>query len=348
MATRALTIDGKRIRPHKAIVSPSFTSKTVLAVDTWDYVHLWLQRRRKKEALFYWDQACHFYDATRNLPNTSAPLTAYYCFLNAAKALLSYKEITVAEEHGVAGRSTGTKASLTNEIVCFKRGGVLGGLCRYLGETTNDDEYSLKDILYNLPFIHRAYTLTFSSQGELFFPISDPLFVAMYGSNEAWFCAEITDYRYKNEHFVNKLPTGFEKDRGITEKFIIRRKQRFKWRRGPKERSGSLQRLTNYHKRLRAHLFYIHGPTRLWYIKRGEGPEGMIARASLTLSFAAMHRLSELARYNPMLLGRHLESQHNWLLSEFIATAKYQFIDEISSEITGQEFMVPGRRGAAP
>jgi len=46
-----------------------------------------------------------------------------------------------------------------------------------------------------------------------------------------------------------------------------------------------------------------------------------------------------------MLLRKHLETQHNWLLSEFIATACTQFIDEISSEITGQEFMTPGRMG---
>jgi len=57
-----------------------------------------------------------------------------------------------------------------------------------------------------------------------------------------------------------------------------------------------------------------------------------------------MHRLSELARYSPKSLANHFESRHNWLLSEFISTALYQFIDEISSEITGQEFMVPGIR----
>lgn len=60
-----------------------------------------------------------------------------------------------------------------------------------------------------------------------------------------------------------------------------------------------------------------------------------------------MHRLSELARYTPTLLAKHFEAQHNWLLSEFIARALHQFVDEISAEITGQEFMIPGRESVA-
>ena len=74
----------------------------------------------------------------------------------------------------------------------------------------------------------------------------------------------------------------------------------------------------------------------------------MINRGPLTLTYAAMHRLSALARYDPMLLGNHLNSRHNWLLAEFISMAPDQFIDEVSSEITGDEFMVPGWRGPSP
>jgi hypothetical protein len=56
-----------------------------------------------------------------------------------------------------------------------------------------------------------------------------------------------------------------------------------------------------------------------------------------------MHKLSELSRYTPDGLSRHFECQHNWLISEFIEGAPPQFIDEVSSEMTGEEFMVPGR-----
>ena len=56
-----------------------------------------------------------------------------------------------------------------------------------------------------------------------------------------------------------------------------------------------------------------------------------------------MHRLSELSRYSPEQLAKHFQGRYNWLLSEFLAVAPLQFLDAISSEMTGHEFMPPGR-----
>lgn len=309
---------------------------------------MWLTRRGKKKALFYWEQSAQFNQATWQLINTSSPLTSYYCFLNATKALLSARGISIVEHHGVSGQSGSQRASLSNEIVTFKGSGVLALLCSYLKEPAGGEQYTLKDILYNLVYIHRAYNLTFSSQPELFIPIVDPRFVKKPRSSEAWFCAEIADDRYANQHSINKLPRRFERDQSpdfLSEgKFVIRRKTRFSWRHGRREQDGNLRRLTNYHRNIRKHVHYIHGPSCLWYIKRRHGPPSIIDRSSLTLTYVAMHRLSELVRYKPMLFAKHMNSQHNWLISEFIAIACNQFIDGISSEITGQEFMIPGRR----
>lgn len=203
----------------------------------------------------------------------------------------------------------------------------------------------MQDLLYNLVYIHRAYKLTYSSQPELFVPILRPRFVRKSGSKEAWFCAEL-EGRDATLHTVNKI-LGFERDGGVEKPFTIRKKKRFEWLLSAGHRTKNLDELTKYHRKLRAILFYIHGPTRLWYLKRGGNLKGLIPRSSLSITFAAMHRLSELARYDPMRLARHFDCQHNWLLSEFIATARTQFIDEISAEITGQEFMIPGRKSVA-
>ncbi|MEM9510415.1 MAG: YaaC family protein, partial [Cyanobacteria bacterium P01_E01_bin.35] len=121
-----------------------------------------------------------------------------------------------------------------------------------------------------------------------------------------------------------------------SDKYIIRSKKRFDWNK------NDLNKIKRYHRKVRKHLFYIHSPQRLWYLKRSGNMANLIDRSSLTITFAAMHKLSELARYSPMLLAKHFDSKHNWLLSEFIANAPSQFIDEIASEITGQEFMIPG------
>ena len=325
---------------HKAITEPRFNEKTVLVSNTWDYVDLWLKRAGKHDARFFWNQAHSFYDATKLLPKVSAPLTAYYCFLNATKALLLTKGIQFSDYHRVSGFTIGDQTSLSNEKVKFKTGGILPALCQHLGETSNDEIYSLKDLLYNLPNIHRAFDLTYSSDTELFIPISNPKIVRSETTHESWFCAELTD-KYMNQHIINKLPTGFERERSVQDKWLIRARRRFDWR--PNQRPASLNRYKNYHRRLRENLYYINGETKLWYIKRGGNINGIIPRTTMTITFAAMHKLSEMARYTPDKLSKHFNCQHNWLLSEFITSAPSQFIDEISSELTGYEFMLPGR-----
>jgi hypothetical protein len=57
--------------------------------------------------------------------------------------------------------------------------------------------------------------------------------------------------------------------------------------------------------------------------------------------YAAMHRLSELSRYDPLALAGHFNVNHNWLLTEFIRMAPGQFVYGMASEITGLEFIRP-------
>jgi len=59
---------------------------------------------------------------------------------------------------------------------------------------------------------------------------------------------------------------------------------------------------------------------------------------------AAMHRLSELSRYDPRGLMSYLEGRENWLMTEFIELAPAQFIDELVCEMTSLEFASAGIR----
>ena len=106
---------------HQIVIYDNFNNKSILVDDPWEYVELWIKRKgNNDDALFYWNQARSFYKATKLLPNTSAPLSAYYSFLNASKALLEVRNISYAEKHGVTGRKDGI-ASLSNEIIKFSR-----------------------------------------------------------------------------------------------------------------------------------------------------------------------------------------------------------------------------------
>jgi hypothetical protein len=73
--------------------------------------------------MIYWEQSKQFFDALTALPDLAAPLTTYYCLLNATKALLSAKGQVFAESHGVGGRAEPGRKSLANEIVGFQGAG---------------------------------------------------------------------------------------------------------------------------------------------------------------------------------------------------------------------------------
>lgn len=287
----------------------------------------------------------NFFQATQNLSLIASPLTTYYTFLNASKALLIYKKIGFDTKHGVSGRRTDGHYTLQNELIKLKPKGIASSLCNYLQEPipATGVEYNLRDVLYNMQFIHRAFCLTYNYT-ELFIPILNPRFVFDKARNKAWL-----EVQLEKEHSTNstiKKLIGFSIDKKYNNSsYTIRRNKTFDWKAPRNSPMGdSVKNLQEYHVKIRKQLRYIYSPTNLWYIKRKDVQTGIINRSTLPLVFIAMHRLSELARYQPQTLKKHLEKKHSWLLSEFISKSMYQFIDQISSEITGDDFRLTGFR----
>lgn len=344
-----ITIKNKDIYLRRPKINASLSNKTVLTDSTWEYVEIFLKSHNKTDALFFWKQARNFYTATKNLSIISKPLTAYYCFLNATKALLTLKEINYDTKHGVSGQRLNGQFVLQNEIVKLHPAGVVAALGVYLKEqvTTAGISYNLKDILYNLPYVHRAYTLTYPTQAELFIPVLNPRFVFDKSRKKGWLEIKI-EPEHANQKTFNKL-VGYGIDRFYKndDYFILRRKKTFDWetQRGVPTKD-SLKKLDSYHSNVRKGFRYIYSPNDLWYIKRADNraQRGIIDRSCLILTIAAMHRLSELSRYEPQTLDKHLNKEASWLLTEFITKSMYQFIDQISSEITGDDFRLTGFR----
>ncbi|MEC1717215.1 YaaC family protein [Schinkia azotoformans] len=383
---------------RKTVVSPEFDKKTVLTDSHWHYIELYLRAGKGEkclEAANYWNQAKNFYEATKNLDLVAKPLTTYYCFLNATKALLTYKGVSFDLKHGISGKHEAGQIKLQNEYISIHKKGVLAGLCKYLEEPirltqrnrnvfgsrqtealtigilsntvsliatenrqpfenklrdylTNrkkteslPETYTLKSILYNLEFIHRAYKLTFNSEPELFIPIVKPRFVFDKNSNMGWleFQLEVGD---SNPRALSNIE-DFEIDHFYNSKvYYLRAKDTFIW--SSKNNQDNLEGFINYYKKYRKKFVYIYSTNELWYYKRTNLKTGIIKRNSMVLTLAAMHRLSEMSRYDPNRLDAHLSSQHGWLLSEFINKSLYQFIDMISSEISGDDFRATGFR----
>lgn len=347
-----IVINSKEISLLKPVTNADYDSKTVLTNSAWEYVELWLMRQKDtkaQEALFYWQQGKHFFNASECLPQNSKPLTAYYCCLNAAKALLSISGVNVNSiSHGItqSRQNQESSTSLEKAQVIFTGSGVLNELSRYLSEDVNKKTYNIKDLLYNIPCIHRTFSITYSGSPELFIPIRDIKFVREDTTSKAWVQFKV-DQRYSNGSSLRYLPSGYKKtvvNNDMQNCYVRKETSRFIWdiHSDKKER---YEKLSVYHKKIRKNIHYICGDMKLWYIKK-ELPanEHIINRNSITLIFAVMHWMSELVRYNPKKFEKYMETKQNWLLHEFIETALYQFVDEISCEITHQEIMSAGYR----
>ena len=346
MPAPELSIGNRRAYFRKAIRTPDFSSERVLANDAFQFAELWL-KRECSQALPFWQQARSYYVASRHLPAQSSPLTSYYCFLNAAKTLLTVKGLDFSNYHGVTGKFDPTsKRALRNEKIKFSGGGILAALSRLLEEEEKEDEHTLTEVLSNLPFIHRAFRHTFRSHPELFIPIGN---VGYRKSQEdyVWVTASI-EGRFADGRSLSTLPQQFEVDRVYKPECVIRTKRSVKWygrRASVEEQEKARSRLMTYHRKLRQHLVYIASTPDLWYIKRDVAGAKNLRRYTLTLIMAAMHRLSELSRYDPKGLMKYLDGKENWLLTEFIELAPTQFIDELVCEMTSLEF---GPRGVRP
>lgn len=175
-----IRLNGRELKPHKATRSPEFGSLTVLTNSPWDYVALWLQRNNLPNALFYWSQARAFSAASDRLPVESAPLLHYYTFMNATKALLVAKGISLFEGHGVGKHymlGTASTIDLNNEGVNIRKNGVLPGLSHHLQETELTKNHSMRELLFNIPCVHRTFCITYQGQDDAFIPLTDCQYV---------------------------------------------------------------------------------------------------------------------------------------------------------------------------
>lgn len=344
-----LRINGRDAGPHKATTQPDLGARTVLTNSHWEYVALWLRRERKSSALFYWQQAQTFAQAAQGMPVNSAPLLLYYTFLNAVKALLSAKGVSFDEHHGVRGhnmRGPSSKIALSNEGVKLMNRGIAYALSQYLSEAEQNPIHSLEELLFNIPCIHRTYCLTYKSQKDLFFPLTDSRIEFDSTSGTAYFSAKLSK-DFAGPSFIRRLPASLIADPAVQDGRTIKSVSNAPLPQLEARSVAEIAAVASLLTSLRPDLNYIAGAQTLWYAKAVVPGPARLQRYPLTCTFLAMHRLSEICRYRPMELAAFLSGQKNWLLTEFIRMSPPQFLDEISSELTGQQFMLPNVRPAS-
>lgn len=347
MSIKPLEINSKKLTLMKPVTGAKYDAKTVLTNSVWEYVDLWLRSKTgnsASEARFFWQQAQSFFNASECLPIESRPLTSYYCCLNAAKALLAINGNNKLGNisHGVS--STWTTDRIKDANVVFQGSGVLNELSKHFNEGCGKEPYTAYDLLYNIPCIHRAFSLTYNVK-ELFIPVRDIEFIVDSSIQKGWVQFQV-DSRYANGKSVQNAPARFERVTYNTDsRYLMRSKRRFDWDIHSGDKKARIKGLSKFHSAIRKDLYYIYGATRLWYLKKDYPNDSrVIRRSSITLIFAVMHWLSELVRYDPEKFQKLMDKKQNWLIHEFVNNTLYQYIDEIACEITQTDIMPSGYR----
>lgn len=371
--------NNRMLRMSKTYSDQNFHKQTVLTDDVFTYVSFYFCSHHKAMKFanpqntqkygnpnqfgyeFYWNQAKIFYDAAKKLPIETAPVAAYYCMLNAAKSYLSYTSKTAdlfVDQFGLHGLNedhTDSGNDLSTISIKHKENGVFPLFAKnldadFLAKWPAATSRSLKSLLYNLPFVHRAFTMTYTTRSkkvdELFLPLNAGDSPKYYKGNDgkAYLVVELERQFFAAN--ASSIPAATlasigqdYKQCGNTGFKII---SAIGARYNSNSISGELKELNNS---MRKTLAYIRGAKRLWYVKRVASTNSDILNVSnLTINMAAMHRVSEIARYKPEQLNRLMQSNENWLLHEFISLSLDQFIDELAAQITQQDIMCTGQK----
>jgi len=375
MSDRPLYVNNRKVRLEKPYFDQDYQKATVLTDDSFTFVSFYYSTHRKAMKYydsklqakygkatqysyeFYWKQAETFYKSAKNMPIESAPVAAYYCMLNAAKSYLAYV-YEYADEcakhfgmHGLNEDQSDLGVDLNTISIKHKQHGVFPMFAEKLDTDFMNiwpvsHANSLKAILYNLPFVHRAYSMTYTTRNkkveELFLPLVPGKAPTFYKGNDGKaylvFDLERSNYLLNIQSIPSSILSSigpeFELYNG--KGFTIKSVNGAKWN-GNGSVSSEVKDLTTS---MRKHFAYIKSSRRLWYVKKDSSSNpDIINLSTMTLNMAAMHRVSEIARYKPEQLNRLMTSKENWLLHEFISQALDQFIDELATLITHQEIM---------
>ena len=343
-----MRINDRDIGLHKATRTFDLGARTVLTNSHWEYVSLWLRRERKSSAHFYWQQAQIFAQAAEGMPVASAPLLLYYSFMNATKALLSAKSVPFDEIHGVRAhnlRPPSGRIALSNEGVRIMQRGIAPALSRHLMEAEASVDHTLEDLLFNLPCIHRTFCLSYKNQKDLFIPLTKCEIHFDSISSKAFFTAQLSK-DFVGQTYMRRLPPSLIEDPALSDGRSIRSTASVAVTGPMAKTSADISAVASLLQLLRPDVTYIAGSQTLWYAKAVVPGPNRLKRSPLTCTLLAMHRLSEICRYRPMELASFMSGQKNWLLTEFVRMSSSQFLDELSAELTGQQFMVPNVRPA--
>lgn len=333
------------LTPRTAIENPEFKSRTAIISSRLEYIRFYLKkfqrgdkRNRAEKALFFWEQAEQFYNASLSLSKESAPLPLYYCFLNATKSMLTFKGVNFDSWHGVTGNISDTSQNgLTSLTATMKARGVCPALSEYFGYQPShfiNQTYDIDRLFSNLVYLNRAYCISknISHAKEMYIPLDD-VFFWRKPDKRITIIAKV-DPKYSRISNLPKVDIYKSKDSSV---FISWKSCKEKL---PRIDAVKSSKIIKFHKKIRPYFHEISaGVNSRWYFKDTSN-NLHINQHPAVIAFMCMHRLSEISRYDPEAISRHLDGSSSWIINEFITASPFQFINNIASEITGEQLGV--------
>ncbi|QPQ35534.1 YaaC family protein [Lysinibacillus sp. JNUCC-52] len=225
-----------------------------------------------------------------------------------------------------------------NELYIQSNNGVFANLGNFFNNNIKSKEiFSLDDLISNLVFVHRAYSICkgINIDGQLFIPLESQCFGTHPEENKFLYYFKI-DTKYKLQTLGNIIDlTTYVSEQG--NHYMIKSDQSY---------SNNFNDIKSFILDIRQKHQYIAGVKPRWYLMKATDCDNIknLELNPLVILLGIFHRLSEFSRYNPLKLKNLLDSKKNetsWLLRELIENAAYQFLDLISSEITHKEFHLP-------
>jgi YaaC-like Protein len=135
----------------------------------------------------------------------------------------------------------------------------------------------------------------------MYLPLANCAYIVESTSKRAFFRADFAK-GVPLRNAISRLPAIFVADPAQGEG-AIRSAAELAWRRPRKPTATEIEGLASLNRTLRQDLHYINGLQALWYVKAKTPGPRRLQRQLPTLILGAMHRLSEICRYQPLQLA---------------------------------------------
>lgn len=319
---------------------------TGVTADAWSFLRQAISERittnQSRKALAFVDQAQGFFDAAASPRLVAAPLLFYYSFLNLAKAYLIAVGVPLPSRNGhgiddprvnqrqrlrLAGQRVHWTAQANDHSAVFPE-----LLARFSHAAVGERSVSLKDLLEQIPAIHRTYCRVTGAPNR-FLPIQR--LELLQSDGNVWARVALSKAVAQRDQTLQRLRKRRASKQCLTQvQALVDDELWFETTTIPGRKKGVDNGIRTLADRLH--------PLQLGHILTATGYRLYLADFTagqripqLCAAYAVMFYLGSVTRYKPYDYERIVTGGYRWIVSEFFATQPLQVLYNFASEVAG-------------